>query len=85
LLVHGGVVRIEDNEGSGTVGVALEDSLGSGFNGKEEAKLLREGAGTKITKGELESPVAALNIDLQGDKSVGISRCSRRHDCCKKV
>jgi hypothetical protein len=85
LLIDGGIVRIEDNEGSGTVGVALKDSFGRGFNGKEEAKLLREGADTKVTKGELESPVAALDIDLKGDKSVGISRCSRRHDCCEKV
>lgn len=36
--------------------------------------LIGKGAGTKITKRKLESAVVALNVDLEGDKSVGISR-----------
>ena len=43
--------------------------------------LIGKSAGTKITKRELESTVAALNIDLQSDKSVRVGCRSRRHDC----
>jgi hypothetical protein len=35
--------------------------------------LIREGAGSKITKRELESAVAALDVDLESDQSVLIS------------
>lgn len=35
--------------------------------------LIGKGASTKITKGELESAVATLNVDFESDKSVGIS------------
>jgi hypothetical protein len=39
LLVDRGVVRVEDNEGCGTVGVTFEDSFGGGWDGKKEAEL----------------------------------------------
>jgi hypothetical protein len=42
--------------------------------------LIGKGAGTEITKRKLESAVATLDVDLEGDQSVGISRWSRRHD-----
>lgn len=43
--------------------------------------LVRKGAGSKITKRELESSVATLNVDLESDQRVLISCRSRRHDC----
>jgi hypothetical protein len=73
LLVDRGVVWVEDNEGCGTVGVTFEDSFGGGWDGKKEAELIREGAGSEITKRELESAVAALDVDLESDQGVLIS------------
>ena len=35
--------------------------------------LIGKGASTEITKRKLESAVATLDIDLEGDKSVGVS------------
>ena len=35
--------------------------------------LVRKGAGSKITKRKLESAVATLDVDLESDKSVGVS------------
>jgi hypothetical protein len=35
--------------------------------------LIREGAGSEITKRELESAVAALDVDLESDQGVLIS------------
>jgi hypothetical protein len=39
LLVDRGVVGIEGDEGSGAVGITLEDDLGGGWDSEEKAKL----------------------------------------------
>lgn len=36
--------------------------------------LIRESASSEITKRKLESSIATLNIDLQGDESVRVGR-----------
>jgi hypothetical protein len=43
--------------------------------------LVRKSAGSEITKRELESAVATLDVDLESDQGVLISCRSRRHDC----
>ena len=40
----------------------------------DHSYLIRKGASTEITKRELESTIAALNVDLQSDQSVLICR-----------
>lgn len=42
--------------------------------------LIFQRASTEVTKGQLESTGAALEVDLQGDKSVRGRRCRRSHD-----
>jgi len=42
--------------------------------------LVWQSTGSEITKRELESTIAALNVDLQSDQGVG-GRGGRRHDC----
>lgn len=37
-------------------------------------------ASTEVTKGQLKAASAALEVDLQGDKSVRGRRCRRSHD-----
>jgi hypothetical protein len=81
LLVDRGVVRVEGDEGCGTIGVTFEDSFGGRWDGKKEAELVRKGAGSEITKRKLESAVATLDVDLESDQGVLISCRSRRHDC----
>lgn len=44
--------------------------------------LIGKSSSTKITERKLESSVAALDIDLQGNKSIGVGGGRRRHDCC---
>jgi hypothetical protein len=41
--------------------------------------LIRKSASTEITERKLEFTIAALYVDLEGDKSVGICGRSRRH------
>jgi hypothetical protein len=74
LLVDRGVIRVENNEGCGTVGVTFEDSFGGWRDGKKEAKLIWQSAGSEITKREFEPAVAALNVDLQGDQGILVRR-----------
>lgn len=42
--------------------------------------LIFQRASTEVTKGQLEPTGAALEVDLQGDKSVRSGRCGRSHD-----
>jgi len=43
--------------------------------------LIRESAGSQITKRQLESAVASLDIDLESDQGILVGSSSRRHDC----
>jgi hypothetical protein len=72
LLVDRDVLGIEDNECSGTVGVAFEDSLGSWRDGEEKAKLIRKSGCGEIAERELDSSVASLDVDLERNQSIQI-------------
>jgi hypothetical protein len=48
--------------------------------------LIRESAGSQITKRQLESAVASLDIDLESDQGILVGSSSRRHDCdCSRL
>lgn len=81
LLVDGGIVCVEDDEGCGTVGIALEDGFGGGWDRKEESKLIGKSARIQVLERELESTVGTLDIDLQCDQSVLVRSGGRRHGC----
>jgi len=74
LLIDRCVGRIEGNEGSGTIGVTLEDSFGRRWDSKEESKLAWQSCCREISERELVSTVDALNVDLDGDEGVKICR-----------
>jgi len=48
--------------------------LAASLGGRRMTYLIRKGASTEVTKGELESSVGPLNIDLQSDESVRVCR-----------
>ncbi len=62
-----------DRDGSCLEALRLRGLRALCMPGGTTTYLLREGAGSEITKRELESAVATLDVDLEGDQGVLIS------------
>lgn len=53
LFVNGGIVRVEDDKGSGAVRVTLEDSLGGRWDGEEVSQLRNQTISAWVPQGKV--------------------------------
>jgi hypothetical protein len=72
LLVDGDVGRVELDETSGGIGIALKDCLGRGRDREQESQLVGKSGGIQVLERKLESTVCAIDIDLQSDHSIPV-------------
>lgn len=76
LLVDGGVGRVESNVVAGRVGESFKLGFRARRDLEKESQFLGQNMGTKITKSELETPILAVDEDLDGDESIGPNKAS---------